>query len=133
MVRPFAFWSGIVGLALGGIGMLSMLAPQLGLARVHQDLLWGIVPLTPLLAFIYLLLGAQGLWSSRSLRASASHARTAGVVLGTLAAFAMLPFTENLPGLAALTRDPLWLVGFAAIASAYFGWGEPSREYITLS
>lgn len=125
MVRQFALRVASTLVLLGALGLMPALTATNGL-------LFGVLPVSPLLCAVYLALGLLGLLASRYYRDSASFARTLTVVFGVLAVLAVLPVTTTMPDLAPLTHDPLWVPGIIAAVSAYFGWGAPSREYITL-
>lgn len=130
MIRQFALFAGGTWLILGTLGLALVLSsPD---STLSGQLLLGVLPVSWWLSLLYLSLGLLGLAGSGQFRTSLTFARLAALLGVTLTVVGFVPGAANLPALLPLTHDVAGLHGLFAVVAGYFGWGEPSRSYITL-
>jgi hypothetical protein len=125
--RPFAWTAGIILLLLGVAGFIPPLTPVEAdplrkAAGVGGPHLLGLLPVSPVLSGIHVLLGAWGVYAGTRLGRAVWFARRAAVLAAILLVMGTIPGADTLFGMAPLYGNNLLLHGLLAILCFLFGW-----------
>jgi hypothetical protein len=125
--RPFAWIAGIILLLIGVAGFVPPLVfvqddPLRVAAGVGGPQLLGLLPVSPVLSGMHILLGAWAIYGgTRTLRAL-WFARRAALIFALLLVMGMIPGPDTLFGAAPLYGNNLLLHGVLTILCFLFGW-----------
>ena len=116
---------------LGGHSPLPVDAPERSV-EAGYGLLLGIFAVNILHHLVHLLIGLWGVLTYLRVTGAVSFARGLTILVGVLAIMGLIPGLHTLFGLVPLYGNDVWLRAVTALAAAYFGWGGPSREGVSV-
>ena len=125
--RPFAWTAGVILVAIGVAGLVPPLTPvEADPLRVASGVggphLLGLLPVSPVLSIIHILLGAWAIYAGTRTSRAVWFSRRAAIVAAVLLVMGTIPGADTLFGMAPLYGNNLLLHGLLAILCFLFGW-----------